>query len=86
MKKIQTMRADLGRDHLPFETVMGLTEPADLDTLKRLYDSGVTASVNLPFAYTIGWESTLEEKRAQMQRFAEDFVQPMAEYAAGRNL
>lgn len=85
MQRLRELRAEAGRDHLPFETIMGLSGGADLDTLKRLYDGGMTASVNAPFPFTVGWQSSIEQKREQMLRFAEDVVRPMAEYAAGRN-
>ncbi len=86
MEQLRQLRREAGREHLPFETIMGVMDAADLDTYKRLYDAGVTASVNLPFPFTVGWGSGIHQKREQMQRFAEDIVQPMADYGAGRNL
>ena len=83
--RLNTYRKRAGRSDQPFETILGLTIEHDLDTLKKLYDLGVTATVNAPFAFSIGWESTIQQKIDQMQRYADEIIRPMHEYAQGKN-
>ena len=71
--------AAAGRDHLPFETVIGLTRPANVDTLKRLRDAGMTAGCSAPFMFSLGPQSSLDEKRRLMEQFAKDYIQPLQE-------
>ena len=78
MSQLKTLRQAAGREHLPFETVIGLRDNPDLDTLRRLRDIGMSSGVSAPFAFTCGWQSTMEQKRAVMERFAEQFIQPLA--------
>jgi len=85
LNKLNVYRKRAGRSDHPFETILGLTIEHDLDTLKKLYDLGVTATVNAPFAFSIGWESTIQQKIDQMQRYADEIIRPMHEYAQGKN-
>ena len=79
MRRLRELRIEYGRSEEPFETIIGLTEAADVDTLRRLQDEGMTAGVSPPFAFTVGWESTLEQKRAAMEQFAQQYIQPLAD-------
>tara|TARA_B100000029_G_scaffold516742_1_gene633548 strand:+ start:17304 stop:18197 length:894 start_codon:yes stop_codon:yes gene_type:complete len=85
LNKLNIYRKNAGRLNQPFETILGLTVEHNLDTLKRLYDIGVTSTVNPPFAFSIGWESTIQQKIDQMKRYAEEIIRPMHEYAKGNN-
>ena len=38
LKTLKTLRKEFGRENAPFETIIGLTTPPDLDTFKRLHD------------------------------------------------
>jgi probable F420-dependent oxidoreductase len=78
LERLRTLRIEYGRENLPFETVIGLTEPADVDCYKRLGDCGMTAGVSPPFAFTVGWNSTLEQKRAAMEQFAQQYIEPLS--------
>ena len=78
MDRLREMRRAFGREHLPFETVIGLNCEPDLDTFKRLQDSGMTSGVSLPFTFSLGWNSTIEQKRAVMEQFAERFILPLS--------
>ncbi len=71
------LRQDAGRADQPFETVLGLMDSPSLDTYRRLGDAGMSAGVNLPFAITLGWQSSIEAKIAQMEQFAEQYIQPL---------
>jgi hypothetical protein len=68
------MRRDAGRDHLPFEVVMVLRDPWDVDLFRRAEDMGVTAIQFAPAYFTLGKRSTLEEKKALWESFAEKIL------------
>ncbi len=68
------LRAEAGRAHEPFETIVPLVVPPDVDGLRRLEEQGMTSTSCYPFSYTIGPSSTLAQKREQMLRFGETFI------------
>jgi probable F420-dependent oxidoreductase len=72
--KLNAMRRDAGRDHLPFEVVMVLRDPWDVDLFRRAEDMGVTAIQFAPAYFTLGKRSTLEEKKALWESFAEKIL------------
>jgi probable F420-dependent oxidoreductase len=78
LAEIQRLRAEAGRAHLPFETVIGLNTPPDLDTFKRLADLGMTSSVSYPFYFSLGMHSSLDDKKRVMEDFANRFIQPLS--------
>ena len=79
MKELQRLRAEVGRDHLPFETMVGLHAPIELDTFKNMEGSGMTSGLNMPFAFKLGEQSTLDEKKFFMEDFAERIIRHMPE-------
>ena len=79
LAQLQQLRRAAGREQEPFETVIGLSEPATVATYRRLRELGMTAGVNAPFAFTCGWQSSLAAKREQMEQFAEQFIRPLAD-------
>ena len=76
LAELQRLREEAGRAHLPFETVIGLNTPPDLDTFKRLHDLGMTAGVSFPFYFALGLRSSLDDKKRMMEQFARDFIRP----------
>jgi probable F420-dependent oxidoreductase len=72
--QLNRLRAEAGRAGEPFETIVPLTGPPRVDELKRLRDAGVGSAVSYPFTVTIGPTSTIEQKRAQLERFAKDVI------------
>ena len=64
---------------MPFETVIGLTRPVSVDTLKRLRDLGMTAGCGAPFMFSLGASSSLDDKKRAMEQFARDVIQPLQE-------
>ena len=68
------LRKEAGREHLPFETVIGLKTPPDLATFQRLADAGMTGGVSYPFSFTAGQRSTLARKKQVMEEFAERII------------
>jgi probable F420-dependent oxidoreductase len=75
---LRGLRAEAGRAAEPFETIVPLSVPPELDGLRRLAAEGVTGTTAWPFSYTIGPRSTLAEKRDAMRRFADAFVGKVA--------
>lgn len=76
--ELTEMRREAGRDHLPFETIFPLTTPYGLDDFKRVEDAGGDGIMAHPPKFTIGTHSTIDQKKAEMERFAENFIRHMA--------
>jgi probable F420-dependent oxidoreductase len=76
--KIAEHRKAAGRQSDAFEAIVPLTSAPDPDSMKRLQDAGATGSVSYPFTYTVGPTSTLAEKRAYLEGFAENVIRPFA--------
>ena len=74
LDQLRTLRAETGRSVEPFETIVPLAVPPDLDLLRKLGDAGMTATTCWPFSYTIGPGSTIQQKRDAMMRFGEDVI------------
>jgi len=55
-----------------------LTTPPDPDGLARLGEQGMTGSVSYPFTYSLGAGSSLDQKRAYLEDFAENVIRPQA--------
>jgi probable F420-dependent oxidoreductase len=72
------LRAEAGRSHLPFETVIGLKTPPDVDTFRRLADAGMTTGMSYPFKYIVGERSSVDEKKRAMDRFAATIMRHFA--------
>jgi len=75
MARLRELRKEAGRDHLPFETIVALSVPPDVDLFRRLADQGVTAFVSWPLAYTLGPGSSLAQKREALLRYGEDVIE-----------
>lgn len=76
MVQLQQLRKEAGREHEPFETIVGLKAAPDLDMFKRLHDQGMTSGVNLPFYFSLGKRSSLDDKKRAMEKFAKEFIRP----------
>ena len=79
LARLRELRRAFGRDKEPFETIIGLKAEPDVDMFRRLGEQGMTAGVSAPFPFTLGWGSSLEQKRACMEQFAERFIMPLAD-------
>ena len=77
LEEIGILRRECGREREPFETVIGLTTPPDLDTFRRLEACGMTSGVSYPLRYALGERSSIDEKRRVMEAFAESIILPM---------
>ena len=74
LAELKRLRVEAGRDQLPFETIIGLKSAPDVDTFKRLEEHGMTSGVNYPFLYSLGKQSTLDQKKKVMEQFAENII------------
>jgi len=74
LAEIARYRKEYGREHLPFEAVVGLKTSPDVDTFKRLEEQGMTTGVNYPFMFSLGKTSTLDQKKRLMGQFAETII------------
>lgn len=78
LASIHAARKKAGRDHLPFEAIVPLMVPPDVDTFKRLEAQGMTSGMAFPFALTLGMTSTLDAKKHAMEAFAKAFIGPLS--------
>ena len=74
MQKLAELRQQAGRDHLPFETMVGITDPLTPDVLKRLQDTGMTSAVSYPFKFALGNRSSVDDKKQLMEKFAKEVI------------
>jgi probable F420-dependent oxidoreductase len=77
LAELARLRREAGREHLPFETVIALNAPLELDLLKRLQALGMTAGVSYPFHFSVGARSSLDDKKRVMEDFARRFIEPL---------
>jgi probable F420-dependent oxidoreductase len=75
--ELAALRRDCGREHTPFETLIGLSTAPDLDTFRRLEERGMTSGVSYPFRHALGERSGLDAKRRLMEGFAKRILVPM---------
>lgn len=74
LAELERHRIEAGRDHLPFETVVMLNTPPEVETFERLHDSGMSAGVSIPFYYALGQRSSVDDKKRVMEKFANDII------------
>lgn len=75
--KLGELRRDAGRESEPFETRVSVTAMPDRDVYRRIEDQGLTGIVHWPFKYLLGPSSSIDQKRAAMERYAEDIIHPL---------
>jgi probable F420-dependent oxidoreductase len=76
LERVRSLRAEAGREHLPFETMTLHTVGLDrnFDAVRRLEKAGLSGVVHLPFRATLGRRSSLSEKCAYLDRFAAEVM------------
>ncbi len=75
LQTLREFRERAGREAEPFETIVPITVPPEIDLLRRLeQESGMSATTSYPFSYTIGPSSTIDQKRDLMMRFGGDVI------------
>ncbi|MCP3984043.1 MAG: TIGR03619 family F420-dependent LLM class oxidoreductase [bacterium] len=73
-RALRGLRKEAGRESEPFETIIPLVVPPELDVLRRLESEGMTATTCYPFSYQIGPTSTLQQKCDLMMQFGENVI------------
>jgi hypothetical protein len=61
-------RREAGRERAPFEVIVALTTPPDIDTFRRLEDQGVTGVVSWPLV------SSIAQKRGALESYANQII------------
>ncbi len=72
--EIERMRVDAGRGDQPFDSLVGVYAPPEVDLFRRLEEGGMTSGVHLPFWFAFDGPSSLDQKKTLMERFAEDII------------
>ncbi len=73
-KKLTGMLAEAGRAGDPFDMMVPINGEFAVEDVKRLEDVGVTSIVSLPFAFKVAPNTTLEQKRAYLEGYANQFL------------
>jgi probable F420-dependent oxidoreductase len=75
--QLHGLRKEYGRENDEFEAIAPIATPPNPDDMKRLEDAGADGTVSYPFTYSLGPTSTLDQKRAYLEGFAENIIKPM---------
>ncbi len=74
LDRLNALRREAGRDQLPFEVVVALGTPPDVDLFRRLEDQGVTSIVSWPLSYVVPPDATAADRLAALERYGEDVI------------
>ena len=74
MERLERLRSELGAGSRPFETIVAVTAPPDLDLFHRLEDAGVTGMIHYPLVFSLGPGTSLDQKRQALERFGDDII------------
>jgi probable F420-dependent oxidoreductase len=75
LRQLHSLRQEYGRDHLPFEAMIGISAEPGLDLYRRLADDGLQSTVAPPFQYALGRKhSCIDDKKRFMEAYAEGIV------------
>lgn len=75
LQQLSRLRKEYNRDHLPFESMLGITAAPSVDLYRRLAEDGLESTVAPPFQYALGKKhSTIDEKKRFMGTYAESIV------------
>ena len=74
MARLDELRREAGRDRLPFDAILVLAAPPEVDLLRRLEDVGVTSLVSWPLLFTVGPNATRDEKRRYLETYGNDII------------
>lgn len=76
LRTLDELRRQYGTSNKPFDSIVAIKDdramtPADI---RRLEDAGASGYTIFPFALTIGPNTTLAQKRAELERVAEELI------------
>jgi probable F420-dependent oxidoreductase len=72
--RLRGQRREAGLPLEAFEVIAPVTAAHTPDLVRRLEDAGVTGLVSYPLLYTIGPGTTLEQKRAALERYGSEVI------------
>ncbi len=74
IERLRSLRQENGLESESFETIVAVTAPPDVDLFRRLADTGVTAMISYPLAFSIGPGSSLDAKRRALERYGDEII------------
>ncbi len=74
VERLRDYRREAGLSSEAFEVIAPITVPPEPDLVRRLEDAGVTGLVSYPLLYTIGPDTTLEQKRAALEQYGSGII------------
>jgi len=74
LSRLAAMRAETDRADEPIDTVMGVYGEPSVDLFRRLEDAGMTSGIHLPFWFAFDGPSSIDQKKALMESFAENIL------------
>ena len=76
LQTLDTLRKEYGTHNRPFNSIVAIwdSRPMTAVDVRRLEDAGATGYTVFPFAFTIGPNTTLAQKRAELQRVAGELI------------
>ncbi|WP_186453770.1 TIGR03619 family F420-dependent LLM class oxidoreductase [Denitratisoma sp. DHT3] len=74
LSTLNKLRTEYGTQNKEFNNIVPIYGDVSIDDIKRLEDAGATGMVSLPFAFTIKPGTTLEEKRAYLERYSQEVI------------
>jgi len=75
LTRLAELRTEYGREHLPFEAMLGISAEPSVELYCRLAEDGLESTVAPPFQYALGKKnSTLDEKKRFMEGYAEGII------------
>jgi probable F420-dependent oxidoreductase len=74
MARLNGLRREAGREREPFDAILVLSGPPNVDDLRRFEDAGVTSLVSWPLLFTVGPQSTMDAKRGYLETYANDVI------------
>ncbi len=74
IERLRSLRKENGLESEPFETIVAVTAPPDVDLFRRLADAGATAMISYPLAFSIGQGSSLDAKRRALERYGDEII------------
>jgi len=77
IERLRQERRRCGREDEPFEHLVPLSVPPDVDVFKRMRDAGVDSTVAYPFSFALGPSSSIDDKRRLLEKFAESCIRPL---------
>ncbi len=77
MQRLSELRREAGRERQPFDAILVLSGPPNVDDLRRFEDAGVTSLVSWPLLFTVGPQASMDDKRRYLETYANDVIATM---------